>query len=102
MLDVVLTFNQYRHHLSTEMIDGVPTSAKYSNFGAGRFCGGRTPVPVLNSGEHDYYFIQPQIQLSSYWLKGKDFSLDNGYERVSKRREESYRRIGVDIGKNFF
>lgn len=99
--DVVLTFNQYRHHLSTEMIDGVPTSAKYSNFGAGVSAEAGHQFQFLNSGEHDYYFIQPQIQLSSYWLKGKDFSLDNGMYVSVKDGKSLTGRIGVDIGKNF-
>lgn len=55
----------------------------------------------MNSGEHDYYFIQPQIQLSSYWLKGKDFSLDNGMNVSVKDGKSLTGRIGVDIGKNF-
>ena len=99
--DIVLTFNRYRHHLSTQMIDGVPTSAKYSNFGAGVSAEAGHQFRFLNRGEQDYYFVQPQIQLSSYWLKGKDFSLDNGMNVSVKDGKSLTGRIGVDIGKNF-
>lgn len=99
--DIVLTFNHYRHHLSTQMIDGVSTGAKYSNFGAGVSAEAGHQFQFLNRGEQDYYFVQPQIQLSSYWLKGKDFSLDNGMNVSVKDGKSLTGRIGVDIGKNF-
>ncbi len=40
-------------------------------------------------------------KLSSYWLKGKDFSLDNGMNVSVKDGKSLTGRIGVDIGKNF-
>ncbi|WP_281523532.1 autotransporter outer membrane beta-barrel domain-containing protein, partial [Turicimonas muris] len=99
--DLVLTFNHYRHRMSTKMLDEESTSARYSNVGAGVSAEVGHRFKFLEKGPYDHYFIQPQVQLSSYWLKGKNFSLSNGMDVSVKAGTSLSGRVGVDIGKNF-
>lgn len=99
--DLVMTFNHYRHRMSTKMLDEDSTSARYSNVGAGVSAEVGHRFKFLEKGPYDHYFIQPQLQLSSYWLKGKSFSLSNGMDVSVKDGKSLTSRVGVDIGKNF-
>lgn len=99
--DFVLTFNHYNNRLSTQMLDEATTSAKYSNIGAGVSAEVGHQLQFLNKGDNNYFYIEPQIQLSSYWLKGKDFSLNNGMRVSVKDGKSLTGRVGIDIGKNF-
>lgn len=99
--DLVMSFNHYRHRMSTKMLDGDSTSARYSNVGAGVSAEVGHRFQFLEKGQYDHYFIQPQLQLSSYWLKGKSFSLSNGMDVSVKDGKSLTGRVGVDIGKNF-
>lgn len=50
---------------------------------------------------YDHYFIEPQAQLSAYWLKGKAFSSSTGMAIEQDDATFLTGRLGVDIGKKF-
>ena len=50
---------------------------------------------------YNHWWIEPQAQLSYYWIKGKNFSLDNGMAISQKDGNSLVGRLGVVAGKQF-
>lgn len=96
-LDLVETLGHYRNDINARMLSGVPASGKYSTFGTGLSDEyGRT----IRFGEKEDWFVEPQVQLSYYWIKGKSFNMSNGMKVEQENASSLTGRAGVVVGKN--
>ena len=94
--DTVLSWDWYDQNLKTRMLDGTPVHGSYNTYGGGisqelgrmfRFDNG--------------FFVEPQLQLSWYWMKGTDFTTSNG---MSVDQDDMYAltgRAGLVLGKKW-
>lgn len=80
-------------------------SSKYDTYGIGASVEvGRMIAFADNVDDrlwYDHYFIEPQAQLSAYWLKGKSFSSSTGMAVEQDDATFLTGRLGIDIGKKF-
>lgn len=94
--DTVLSWDWYDQDLKTRMLDGTRVHGSYNTYGGGisqefgrlfRFDNG--------------FFVEPQVQLSWYWIKGTDFTTSNG---MSVDQDDMYAltgRAGLVLGKKW-
>ncbi len=104
--DFVLSFDWFKQTMNTANDNGVRVSGKYNTWGAGASIEiGR----MFSSGDDDlswgpwyqHWFLEPQAQLSYYWLKGKDFELSNGAKVRQRNLDNLIGRLGLVLGKKF-
>lgn len=104
--DFVLGLDRFDEDLKTTMLDGTLTKGNFKSMGLGasvevgqRFASQHTNLngnPV-----QDQWFIEPQAQLSYYWLNGKSYRLDNGMHVSQKDMDSLVGRLGVVLGKKW-
>lgn len=94
--DTVLSWDWYDQNLKTRMLDGTRVHGSYNTYAGGisqEF--GR----LFRFGEG--FFIEPQLQLSWYWMKGTDFTTSNG---MKVEQDDAYAltgRAGLVLGKKW-
>ena len=94
--DTVLSWDWYDQNLKTRMLDGTRVHGSYNTYAGGisqEF--GR----LFRFGEG--FFIEPQLQLSWYWMKGTDFTTSNG---MRVEQDDAYAltgRAGLVLGKKW-
>ena len=94
--DTVLSWDWYDQDLKTRMLDGTRVHGSYNTYAGGisqEF--GR----LFRFGEG--FFIEPQLQLSWYWMKGTDFTTSNG---MKVEQDDAYAltgRAGLVLGKKW-
>ena len=78
------------------MLDGTPVSGSYNRYALGA---------SIEAGRHfklaNDVFIEPQLQLSYFWLKGKNFTMDNGLAVDTKNADVVTGRAGLVLGKKW-
>lgn len=93
--DGVLSWDRYHQKISDHMLDGTPVSGSYNRYALGA---------SIEAGRHfklaNDVFIEPQLQLSYFWLKGKNFTMDNGLAVDTKNADVVTGRAGLVLGKN--
>ena len=104
--DFVLSADWYRQKLHTVNESNVSVRGKYNTWGFGASIEiGR----MFSTGDDDlswgpwyqHWFLEPQAQLSYYWLKGKDFVLSNGARVRQKNSDNLTGRLGLVLGTKF-
>lgn len=94
--DTVLSWDWYDQNLKTRMLDSTRVHGSYNTYAGGisqEF--GR----LFRFGEG--FFIEPQLQLSWYWMKGTDFTTSNG---MKVEQDDAYAltgRAGLVLGKKW-
>lgn len=95
-VDAVLKANRFKNSSDVRMSDGTKTGGEYNTNGFG------TSVEV---GKHiklqDNWFIEPFGQLSSLWVQGDSYSLDNGMHARSNKADSFLGKVGTTVGRNF-
>lgn len=99
--DTVLTFNHHSTRIHAEMRDELSSHANYSNIGLGlsQEVGHRFVFPT--SSETREWFVEPQAQLSYYFMDGKRFSMSNGMSVNLRSNNSLNGRLGVVAGQKF-
>lgn len=99
--DTVLTFNHHSTRIYAEMRDELSSHANYSNIGLGlsQEVGHRFIFPT--SSETREWFVEPQAQLSYYFMDGKRFSMSNGMSVNLRSNNSLNGRLGVVAGQKF-
>ena len=96
--DLVLSLDRYHQQIENRMLNGTKIKGGYHNLGLGvSIEGGRK----FSLGSDKTWFIEPQAQLSYYWMKGDDFSMSNAMEVEQDNFDSLTGRIGVAAGKDF-
>jgi len=76
--------------------DGAKTGGDYNTNGIGA---------SVEAGKHiklqDDWFVEPYAQLSSLWVQGADYSLDNGMRADSNKADSFLGKVGTTVGRNF-
>ena len=94
--DTVLSWDWYDQNLKTRMLDGTRVHGSYNTYGGGisqefgrlfRFDNG--------------FFVEPQLQLSWYWMKGTDFTTSNGMDIDQDDMYALTGRAGLVLGKKW-
>lgn len=96
--DLVLSLDRYHQEIENRMLSGTKVKGSYHNLGLGVSVeGGRK----FSLGGDKSWFIEPQAQLSYYWMKGDDFSMSNAMEVKQEDFDSLTGRLGVVAGRDF-
>lgn len=94
--DTVLSWDWYDQNLKTRMLDGTRVHGSYNTYAGGI---SQEVGRMFRFGEG--FFIEPQLQLSWYWMKGTDFTTSNG---MRVEQDDAYAltgRAGLVLGKKW-
>ena len=94
--DTVLSWDWYDQNLKTRMLDGTRVHGSYNTYG-----GGISQEFGRMFRFDDGFFVEPQLQLSWYWMKGTDFTTSNG---MKVEQDDAYAltgRAGLVLGKKW-
>lgn len=94
--DIVASFDHYHQKITTSMLDGTGVKGKVNNIGLGL----SAEIGKKFELAHDF-FVEPQVQLAYYWIKGKDFEMSNGMKVKQENFNSLNGRLGVVVGKDF-
>ena len=100
--DAVETIDWYNHRIRSTMLDGTRVRDDRSSYGLGASleAGRRFDFAYSNEGR-DFWFLEPQLELSYFWVKGGDFEASNGMEISQKDMDSLTGRAGVVLGRKF-
>jgi outer membrane autotransporter protein len=94
-LDGVLKLNRFRNESKVAMSDGANTKGSYNSSGVGG---------SLEFGRHirfgEDYFVEPYAQLTSVWVRGDRYALDNGMQASNKRTQSVVGKLGTSLGRS--
>lgn len=101
-MDTVATVDWYNHEIRTTMQNGTRVHDDRSSYGLGLSleAGRRIDFAFSNEGR-DHCFVEPQLQLSYFWVKGGDFTASNGMSIEQDDMDSLTGRAGVVLGKKF-
>jgi outer membrane autotransporter protein len=95
-VDGVLKLNQFHNESNVAMSDGTKAKGDYSNTALGG---------SIEVGKHvklaDGYFVEPFVQMSSVWIDGDSYTLDNGLQADTGRTQSVLGKIGSTVGRSF-
>ena len=101
-MDAVATADRYHQNLKSTMLDGTPVKDSSTTYGLGASLeAGRKFSFGFSDDARSYWFAEPQLQLSYFWLKGKDSTASNGMRINRKDADSLTGRAGVVLGKKF-
>jgi outer membrane autotransporter protein len=95
-LDGVFKVNQFHNASKVAMSDGEKAKGDYSNMAVGG---------SVEFGKHikltDDYFVEPYAQLSSVWIDGDSYRLDNGLQAKTAQTQSILGKLGTSVGRQF-
>lgn len=95
-LDGVVKVNQFHNASKVAMSDGEKAKGDYSNMAVGG---------SVEFGKHiklpDDYFVAPFAQLSSVWIGGDSYTLDNGLQAKTSQTQSILGKVGATLGREF-
>lgn len=95
-LDGVVKLNQFHNASKVAMSDGSKAKGDYSNMAVGG---------SVEFGKHiklpDDYFVAPYAQLSSVWVEGNSYTLDNGLQARTRQTQSVLGKVGTTVGRQF-
>jgi outer membrane autotransporter protein len=104
--DLVLSIDHYNEKMRAQQSDYTMTHGSYNTWGWGASVETGRMFSSTQSDEgwgpwYANWWVEPQLQLSYYWGKGKSFKLDNGMTVEQKNGQSLIGRAGVVIGKKY-
>ena len=94
--DTVLSWDWYDQDLKTRMLDGTPVHGAYHTY-----AGGISQEVGRMFRFDNGLFVEPQLQLSWYWMKGMDFTTSNGMDVDQDDACALTGRAGLVVGKKW-
>lgn len=95
-IDAILKVNRFKNKADVRMSDGTKSDGDYTNHGVGA---------SIEAGKHiklaDDWFVEPFAQVSTLWVAGENYSLDNGMDASSNKADSFLGKVGTSIGRNF-
>lgn len=95
-VDGVLKLNQFHNESKVAMSDGTKAKGDYSSKAVGG---------SLEVGKHitlsDAYFVEPFAQVSSVWIDGSSYTLDNGMQARTRQTQSVLGKVGTTVGRSF-
>ncbi|MBC3950972.1 autotransporter outer membrane beta-barrel domain-containing protein [Pseudomonas folii] len=93
-IDAVVKANRFENKANVLMSDGVKSEGDYNNYGFGG---------SIEGGKHielgDKWFVEPYAQLSSLWVSGEHYGLDNGMQARSNHADSMLGKVGTYVGR---
>ncbi|MCZ4065183.1 autotransporter outer membrane beta-barrel domain-containing protein [Oxalobacter aliiformigenes] len=104
--DFVLSFDHYDQKMHTTMTDWQRVRGDYNTWGLGASIEIGRMFSSTQDDEgwgawYSNWFIEPQAQLAYYWVKGRDFTLDNGMQVSQGDGDSLTGRLGLVLGKKY-
>lgn len=94
-VDAVVKANRFKNTSDVRMSDGTKTDGDYNTNGIGA---------SVEAGKHiklqDDWFVEPFAQVSSLWVQGESYSLDNGMQASSNKADSFLGKVGTTVGRN--
>ena len=94
--DTVLSWDWYDQNLKTRMLDRTRVHGSYTTYGGG-FSQEFGRMFRFDNG----FFMEPQLQLAWYWMKGTDFTTSNGMDVDQDDMYALTGRAGLVLGKKW-
>lgn len=95
-IDALIKANRFQNKSDVRMSDGRKAKGDYNNNGIGA---------TVEVGKHiklnDGWFVEPYSQVSTLWIDGADYSLDNGMRASAKSASSVLGKVGSHVGRNF-
>ncbi|MDB5983144.1 MAG: prn [Pseudomonas sp.] len=95
-IDALIKANRFQNQTNVIMRDGEKAKGKYNNYGVGG---------SIEAGKHitfaDDWFVEPYAQVSTLWVSGEDYSLDNGLDASSNKADSLLGKVGSHLGRKF-
>ncbi len=95
-IDALLKANRFQNTSDVRMSDGRKAKGKYSNNGIGA---------SIEVGKHikldDGWFVEPYTQLSTLWVDGASYNLDNGMRASAANADSLLGKVGSHVGRTF-
>ncbi|AXO87118.1 autotransporter outer membrane beta-barrel domain-containing protein [Pseudomonas parafulva] len=95
-IDALIKANRFQNSSDVRMSDGRKAKGDYSNNGVGA---------TVEVGKHfklkDGWFVEPYTQLSTLWIDGADYTLDNGMRANANSASSVLGKVGSHVGRNF-
>lgn len=95
-IDAIIKANRFKNTSDVRMSDGGKSEGNYNTSGLGM---------SVEAGKHiklqDDWFVEPFVQASTLWVKGQDYSLDNGMEARSNNADSFLGKVGTTVGRNY-
>lgn len=100
--DGVATVDWYDHEIRTAMTDGTRVHDSRSSYGLGLSleAGRRIDFAAGNEGL-DTWFVEPQLEVAYFWVKGGDFTTSNGMTIDQSDMDSLTTRAGLVFGRKF-
>ena len=100
--DLVASIDRFRQKINATMLDGTAVYDNHKTYGLGLSIevGRKMNFRYSNEGR-DYWFAEPQLQLSYFWLKGGHYRASNGMEIDQHGMDSLNGRAGIVLGKKF-
>lgn len=95
-IDALIKANRFKNQSNVIMRDGEKAKGKYNNYGVGG---------SIEAGKHitfaDDWFVEPYAQVSTLWVSGENYSLDNGLDASSNKADSVLGKVGSHLGRKF-
>lgn len=95
-IDALLKANRFQNTADVRMSDGRKAKGKYSNNGIGA---------SVEIGKHikldDGWFVEPYTQVSTLWVDGASYNLDNGMRASAANADSLLGKVGSHVGRTF-
>ncbi|MDB5726792.1 MAG: prn [Novosphingobium sp.] len=95
-IDALIKANHFKNQTDVVMRDGVKTKGKYNNYGVGG---------SIEAGKHiklaDDWFVEPFAQVSTLFVSGQSYDLDNGLKASSNKADSILGKVGTNVGRKF-
>lgn len=95
-LDGVVKVNKFHNASKVAMSDGEKAKGDYTNMAVGG---------SVEFGKHiklpDDYFVEPFAQLSSVWIGGDSYTLNNGLKAKTSETQSIVGKVGATLGRSF-
>lgn len=95
-LDGVVKVNKFHNASKVAMSDGEKAKGDYTNMAVGG---------SVEFGKHiklpDDYFVEPFAQLSSVWIGGDSYTLNNGLKAKTIETQSIVGKVGATLGRSF-
>ena len=95
-IDAVIKANRFENKADVLMSDNVKSEGDYRSYGLGG---------SIEAGKHiklaDNWFIEPYAQISTLWVSGENYDLDNGMQARSNHADSLLGKVGTHVGRTY-
>ncbi|MBK0061372.1 autotransporter outer membrane beta-barrel domain-containing protein [Pseudomonas sp. S44] len=95
-VDALIKANRFQNTSDVRMSDGRKAKGEYNNNGIGA---------SVEVGKHikldDGWFVEPYTQVSTLWVDGASYNLDNGMRASAANADSLLGKVGSHVGRTF-